>query len=133
MAAGTGSEAEDCVLASGVPLASLLDGAIPAVAIVIAGAAVRQVNKRRQNKAEGDTDVRKRLKSVESDIRLLKDGLFGEVTPFGKKPGFVDEVRETLGILLREATPNGGHSQRDDITAMRKVIAPHEGDADARS
>lgn len=121
------------MLASSVPLASLLDGAIPALAIVIASAAVRQVNKRRAKKLGGDADVRKRLRTVETDIKLLKVGLFGEVTPFGKKPGFVTEVREALGTLVHEATPNGGHSQRDDITAMRRVIAPREGEHDAPS
>lgn len=105
-----------------IPLSSLLDGAIPAVALLIVGAVVRQVTKRREKKKGVDQDSATRLAAVEKKVDALSDGMFGVQTPFGWQPGFVEKTEKALAHLVADSKTNGGSSSKDDLTAIRKAV-----------
>lgn len=105
-----------------IPLSSLLDGAIPAVALVVAGAVVRQITKRREKKKGIDKDAASRLAAVEKKVDTLSDGMFGVQTPFGWQPGFVERTEKALAHLVADSKTNGGSSSKDDLTAIRKAV-----------
>lgn len=122
----------------------ILGTVIGTVAGVITGAVVRQVLKGRTDKrdaaaagsvalADRIDKLDERLGKVEQGQTVLNTGLFGEDTPFGRQGGFVPKVLTTLeqhgkkfDVLVAEMTPNGGHSMKDDSTAIRQQVAPHE-------
>jgi hypothetical protein len=105
-----------------IPLSSLLDGAIPVVGVLIAGAVVRQITKRREKKKGIDKDSVTRLAAVEKKVDMISDGMFGVRTPFGWKAGFVEETRTALQHLVADSKTNGGSSSKDDLTAIRKAV-----------
>lgn len=105
-----------------IPLNVLLDGALLPLALLIAGAAVRQITKRRDKKKGLDKDADSRLATVEKKVDMISDGMFGVQTPFGWKPGFVEETRSALQHLVADSKTNGGSSSKDDLTAIRKAV-----------
>ncbi len=113
---------------------TLLDGAIPAISIVVGTAVAHRVSKWRQGKKTHDTAaveaaIDARIAPLESDLEEIRAGLFGVRTPFGQREGFVHEVRrelqqqgEALRTLVSEATTNGGSSMKDDLRAVREHL-----------
>lgn len=106
----------------------LLDGAIPALSIVIGTAVVHRFTKVRDARRIDAARLSERVEILEENVTDIKEGLFGKLTPFGKSPGFVDEVRRALDHLVADTRTNGGLSSKDDLQAIRRAI---EGKDDA--
>lgn len=111
----------------------LLSGGVPVVALAVAGAAGKLYKDRRKNVRDSRKNIVERQAALEERQARTEIGLFGEDTKFGHRDGFVDEVRANFAELrteiakaVEQLTHNGGASARDDITAIRDVVAPRD-------